>query len=606
MNLLYPIGLLGLIGIPILILIYILKSKYKEYTISSTYIWNLSEKFLKKKSPISKLSGLLSLILQILTVLFLSFALAHPIISIPNSARNYVLVVDNSASMQIDCRMQSVKDEMLTLVKDAKNDSEFTIVLAGTEAVTLCEKEVDKEKVNQIINSLNATYVSSDVTSGIEVAQNYFEADNTVNVVLYTDIRYASTTNIEVINVEHEEYNASINSLYFTKGEENINFVGEIVSYNIDKEISLDLYLDNELKQTIVVNATSNEDIKFSIDTKTVEFNEAKVVLNVEDDLLLDNEYKLFANESIDKYNVLLISSNPFYLKTILSVLGDTTIDVKTSYDGKEGYDLYIFDSYSPSVLPTDGSIWLLNSKTNIKNSGFTVQGPVSLTNGGTLKLTKNNGEVYETLTNGLTGNQISISKYMQYSVYSSYTTIMSYNSHPMVFAGVNENGNRQVMFSFDLHDSNLPLLLDFIVLFNNMIQYSIPSICNQNSFVCGDELILNVLPQCDSIRINSPSNKPTFLSLESDTTSYKLDEIGTYEIVANINGQEKLFKIYVSFPKDEQNPINELESIEIIGNKNVVAYNSSYDIQWLLFVLVMILAILEWEVYIYEQRNIR
>ena len=66
------------------------------------------------------------------------------------------------------------------------------------------------------------------------------------------------------------------------------------------------------------------------------------------------------------------------------------------------------------------------------------------------------------------------------------------------------------------------------------------------------------------------------------------------------------MFKIYVSFPKDEQNPINELESIEIIGNKNVVAYNSSYDIQWLLFVLVMILAILEWEVYIYEQRNIR
>ena len=125
MNLLYPIGLLGLIGIPILILIYILKSKYKEYTISSTYIWNLSERFLKKKSPISKLSGLLSLILQILTVLFLSFALAHPIISIPNSARNYVLVVDNSASMQIDSRMQIVKDEMLTLVKNAKNDSEF-------------------------------------------------------------------------------------------------------------------------------------------------------------------------------------------------------------------------------------------------------------------------------------------------------------------------------------------------------------------------------------------------------------------------------------------------------------------------------------------------
>ena len=65
MSFLYPLGLLGLIGIPILIIIYILKNKYTEQTISSTYLWRLSEKFLKKKKPISKISGIISLILQI-------------------------------------------------------------------------------------------------------------------------------------------------------------------------------------------------------------------------------------------------------------------------------------------------------------------------------------------------------------------------------------------------------------------------------------------------------------------------------------------------------------------------------------------------------------
>ena len=606
MNLLYPIGLLGLIGIPILILIYILKSKYKEYTISSTYIWNLSEKFIKKKSPISRLSGLLSLILQILTVLFLSFALAHPIISIPDSAKNYVLIVDNSASMQIDSRMEKVKDEMLTLVENAKNDSQFTIVLADEEAITLCNKETKKEKVIQIINSLTPSFISSTISNGLGIAQGYFDEDNTINTILYTDIRYASTNNIEVNNVENEEYNASINSLYYTKNDEIITFVGEVVSYNIEKELALDLYLDEVLTKSITISVISNEDSSFSIETPNVEFNEAKVVLNIEDDLSLDNQYKLFANESIDKYNVLLVSNKPFYLQTILSVLGDTTIDVTSSYNGKEGYDLYVFDGYSPTTLPTDGSIWLFNNKTNIKNAGFTVQGPITLPNGGTLTQSRNNNDVYNTLTNGITGNKISVSRYIQYSVYSSYTTIMSYNSHPMIFAGVNENGNRQVMFSFDLHDSNLPLLLDYIILFNNMIQYSIPSICDQNHFVCGEELVLNVLPQCESIRINSPSGKPSFLSLETDTVTYKLDEIGTYEILAKINGQEKIFKIFVAFPKEEQNPIKEMETIEIIGNKNTISHNSTYDIQWLLFIIVIVLAILEWEVYIYEQRNVR
>ena len=47
MTFMYPLGLIGLVGVPLLILIYILRSKYNEQTIASTYIWTLSEKFFK-------------------------------------------------------------------------------------------------------------------------------------------------------------------------------------------------------------------------------------------------------------------------------------------------------------------------------------------------------------------------------------------------------------------------------------------------------------------------------------------------------------------------------------------------------------------------------
>ena len=64
----YPLGLLGLIGIPILILIYIIKSKYTEQTVSATYLWTLSERFLKRKKKDNKITGIISLILQILAI----------------------------------------------------------------------------------------------------------------------------------------------------------------------------------------------------------------------------------------------------------------------------------------------------------------------------------------------------------------------------------------------------------------------------------------------------------------------------------------------------------------------------------------------------------
>ena len=58
MSFLYPLGLLGLIGIPILIIIYIIKTKYTEQTVASTYLWILSERFLKRKNPFTESIGL--------------------------------------------------------------------------------------------------------------------------------------------------------------------------------------------------------------------------------------------------------------------------------------------------------------------------------------------------------------------------------------------------------------------------------------------------------------------------------------------------------------------------------------------------------------------
>ena len=50
MSFLNPAGLWGLLGIPVLILIYIIKPKFQEKLVTSTFIWKLSQKYKKKYS----------------------------------------------------------------------------------------------------------------------------------------------------------------------------------------------------------------------------------------------------------------------------------------------------------------------------------------------------------------------------------------------------------------------------------------------------------------------------------------------------------------------------------------------------------------------------
>ncbi|MBQ3589574.1 MAG: BatA and WFA domain-containing protein, partial [Clostridia bacterium] len=139
MSFLYPIGLLGLIGIPVIILIYILQSKYTEQTVNSTYIWHLSDKFLKRKNPLSGMTGIISLILQLLMVLIISFAISRPIITLPGAAYNYCFVLDASSSMTMtegkETRFEKAKDEIEKVIKKTKNGSSYTLITVSNEAV---------------------------------------------------------------------------------------------------------------------------------------------------------------------------------------------------------------------------------------------------------------------------------------------------------------------------------------------------------------------------------------------------------------------------------------------------------------------------------------
>ena len=610
MKFLYPLGLLGLLCIPVLILIYILKNKYVEKIVSSTYIWNLSEKFLKKKKPLKKITDLISLILQVITVLVLSISIAHPVFTIPNSAENVCFVLDISGSMNINngsiTRFEKGKQKIVELVNSSSNGSTFTLITASKETKVILEKEENKEKVLNKLNEISLDYSSSSLVDALTTIQNYYNEKKIGHTYLITDKTYSSVSNIDLINVSSQEENYALYDSKYQIRKGKINISGNLISYESDSVLNINLYLDDKfiVSQEVNVNKMVEKQYSFSIDEQ--EFSSMKVEITNSDALSLDNSNILYSVGSKNVCSTLIVTGNStFYVSAILKAIGNVKIEEisPSSYHNQQGYDLYIFDSYSPNVLPNDGTIWLINTSKNIASSGFVVQNSVSLKDGGKTIYEQEKSSLYNELTKDTKNNSVSINQYMKYGLYREFTTILSINKIPLIFAGNNDYGNREVVFSFDFQNTDFPLLYDYIVLMRNFLNYSNPSPLENLFYKVGEDINVNIVNDCSSVKVTSPSNNISYLETNFSQTSFSLDEVGTYQFDFLINNEIKTYKIYVEFDSEEGKIFDNQTSIDLINNSNNLKFDGILDNLFIVILLAAILFSIDWMWYSYEQR---
>src|ERR1700722_5530241 len=88
------------IVIPALLILYFLKLRRKEMTVSSTFLWKKAIQDLQVNAPFQKLRRNLLLLLQLLLLLALLFALSRPVANYrPAAGKQTVILIDRSASM---------------------------------------------------------------------------------------------------------------------------------------------------------------------------------------------------------------------------------------------------------------------------------------------------------------------------------------------------------------------------------------------------------------------------------------------------------------------------------------------------------------------------
>lgn len=615
----YPLGFLILIFIPVLIILYILKNKFTEQTVSSTYIWKLSEKFLKRRRPISRIYGILSLILQCLLVAVIALAVAHPQINLPNQARDYCFIIDSSGSMLMKngekTRYDLAKEEINSIINSSQLGSTYTLISCEDTATVIYENITNKESASAQLNSLTITSLDSKCVDAIPLAQNYYDENRSLQVYVASDKGY-QTSNINLIDVSSDSQNFSFSDVVYNVSLRRLTLNGNISSYNASGTVEVSLIVDDEQLATTSVNTILNEKANFSFNDINIseDYQNITLVINNTDDLEADNTYIVYnlVQERVNK--TLIVSYNPLYLESLLSAFGtlDITVIEPTDYSPQSyfGYGLYIFDGYNPNELPVDGSVWLINIDDGVMSDyGFSLQDSLDYGNVGVLvDVNERSNTLLNSLKANLTGDTFYVTSYQKYSLYNNFTTVLSCEGNPILFVGNTNSGNREVVFAFDIHNSNLPLSMDFIILVNNLINYSFPTILENTSYEAGDSLVVNVLAGCSSIEVITPSGLNTYLDTSGAISEYLLSEAGTYNINVTIDGAVTNFKVFASYPASESQVVEDLEveSLSLTGEQEAHYGDGIYQSLVYLFIALGIIFIADWMVYCYEQYKLR
>lgn len=614
MSFMYPLGLIGLIGIPIIVIIYILQSKYTEQTVTSTYLWELSNKFLKRKNPLSGITGLISFILQILAVVVISLAIARPVFVLPGAANDYCFVLDTSSSMSTvegkKTRFEKAKEEIEDVIRDASDGSAYSLICVSGDSYTAFDGLTNKNTAIELLEAVDVTNTASDYADMLSLAQSRFDENTSEIIYLVTDKSYTSHENIEIIDVGTDglENFAVFNAEYSHSGA-TLSVTADVISYSSDRTLELKLYIDGEESETKSVSVIEGELTKVDFRAYCLNFSSFEVRVTNSDGYSVDNSITTYNLKSDKSYKTLIISETGFFLEAVIDALVDSEVKTVTpdEYENEdEKYGLYIFDSYVPEELP-DGAVWLINADKNIANSGFNVRGKVELPKADTIDKSKATSTTVRNLLSGVEGEDISISHYVKYSgMYLNFATLFSYDSNPLIFAGANGLGNRQVVFGFDLHQSDFALSSDFVILLGNLLEYSFPDVIDSSNYTVGEEAIVNILPNAESYKASSPSGKDIYIDSSSATAAITLDEVGTYTVTVTLAGADVSYSIYSGAHPEESEPAGVEGDFSLSGERTYESRDGEYDPLVLLFICLAVLFIADWGLYCYEKYQLR
>lgn len=151
----YPLALTGLIGIPILVGIYLLRNRFRRQPVSSLMLWLDAREARQGGTRVRRLQTPLLFLLELLSLLLIVLAATNPHLRLRQSTRALVVVLDDSYSMLAGGKKsprQQAFEALKHLIQD-RPPSSLRFVLAGEKPVSLGEPLTTFGEIDSVLTS---------------------------------------------------------------------------------------------------------------------------------------------------------------------------------------------------------------------------------------------------------------------------------------------------------------------------------------------------------------------------------------------------------------------------------------------------------------------
>ncbi len=603
---------LSALAIPIIVL-YMLRLRRREVTISSTMLWQRLMRDREANMPWQKLRRNLLLLLQLLILAALVIALARPFVPVPSVASGSVaLLLDASASMQAadmpggDTRFEAAQDAARALITDLAADSVVTVIAVGPTPEVLAPPTGDRAVLREAISRAEPTQSSADWESALALAGATVAGREQASIVIISDGGLPDSlptlpAEVQYVPIGRSGNNVAITALAVRALEGvPVVFVAVTNTGSQPADVILSLTVDGELYTAERLTIPPGETVDQTYDDLpvTTEVIEAALQPPVEggtvDVLALDDTATAVYAPPVGGRVLLVTEGNLFLAQVLRSIPGIDAYQIEPGELPADPFDLIIFDGWVPGELPQTNML-IINPQqtTNL----FVVREP--------FETTRFVRQVDDPLLAFVDFDEIAVREAMTVEPTGWARTLVEAEGGPLLLAG-SQGGHKVAVLTFDLHASDLPLQVAFPLLVANLFEWYAPAqpFDVSGGLTPGDPVVIRPQGEADAYRVTLPDGTRRTFELDADTLTFtETDQLGAYRVDL-LAGAETLASrsFAVNLFSPEESDIAPRETIQIgqepVGGETVEEEFGQREFwQWLAGAALIIL-IVEWWVY--------